>query len=104
MTELQGKRVDDMDAVWDGEPGCYYAIKNDEGQITGLWFKLPTGGLGRIASIVVGKDPEHEWTITENDDGTITVDPSIEQHATPGRTEPEYGYWHGHLVNGVWKY
>lgn len=99
---LQGTPVGSMDEVWDGVPGCYYVLKNDEGEITGLWYKLPTGGLGRIASHGHGTGPKHEWTITEDASGVVTVEPSIEQHAIPNRTEPEYGYWHGFLRAGVW--
>ena len=102
---MQGTRVDGMDAVWDGEPGSYYPIKNEAGEITGLWFKLPSGGLGRIANKGHGPDPEHEWTITENPDGTVTVDPSILQREMPGHeNDPTLRAWHGHLRNGVWEY
>lgn len=106
MTTLQGKPVDSMDAVWDGEPGSYYVIRKD-GEITGLWFKLPTGGLGRIAAVGhhPDRDADHEWTITADENGVVTVDPSILQHEMPNVAEhPENAGWHGHLRNGVWEW
>lgn len=54
-----------------------------------LWLRTPNGALGRITA--------PPWTsIEEHEDGTITVDPSIEIHG--GGDVP---YWHGHLVRGV---
>lgn len=97
--ETQGTRVQNMDAVWEGEPGYYYPTLNGAGEVTALWFKLPTGSLGRIANIGHGQGDDPEWTITLNEDGTVTVDPSIEQHEIPDHAP----YWHGHLVGGVWR-
>lgn len=93
---MQGTRVNSIDAIWEGNPGDYFPIVED-GICTALWFKLPTGTLGRIAADGHGKHGEPEWTITVNADETVTVDPSIEQHETTN-----VPYWHGHLVNGVW--
>jgi hypothetical protein len=39
--------------------------------------------------------------VTEHDDGTITVSPSIEVNR--GRANPTKGYWHGFLERGVWR-
>jgi hypothetical protein len=105
--ELQGKRVEGMEAVWDGEPGVYWPKLTEDGRVECLWFKLPTGVYGRINGKGFGGKPngvggvEPEWDITVNEDGTVTVDPSIEMHETPG--DPPTPYWHGHLVNGVWR-
>lgn len=100
MAELQGKRVDSVQSIIDGgSPGDYFPRTDDDGSIACLWFRLPTDTVGRIAAKGHGKDGEHEWSITEEDDGSITVDPSIEQHPTASANIP---YWHGHLVRGVW--
>lgn len=67
------------------------------------WFVcLPNGVVGEL-------NPGH--LVTENEDGTITVRPSIENKGrlivgdalTSGApiTDP-HSYWHGHLVDGVW--
>lgn len=56
---------------------------------TDLWIKDPRGCEGRVAHNV--------HTITVNDDGTVTVQPSI----APNDTNP--GGWHGYLERGVWR-
>lgn len=48
----------------------------------------PTGHLGTLGS----------HTVTEHDDGTVTVSPSILS------TKAEHGHdWHGYLERGVWR-
>lgn len=52
-----------------------------------------------------GKSPRRitspRWTITENEDGTVTVSPSIEDKI---QVNGEWvGGWHGFLENGVWR-
>ena len=57
------------------------------------WFCTPNGHFGRINNKV--------WKITENEDGTITVSPSIRvSHSIDGKSIED---WHGYLVNGIWK-
>lgn len=98
---LQGKRIEGGVAeMWDAEPGSYAPIFNDAGELEALWMKLPTGSLGRIPNIGHGQQGP-EWTITEEEDGSITVDPSIEQHPVPG--DPPTPYWHGYLERGTWR-
>lgn len=97
---LQGDRVDSVDAVWNGEPGAYYPMIDGDEQVVGLWVKLPTGSLGRLPNKGHGTGGP-EWTVIIEDDGTVTVDPSIEQHEVPG--DPPTPYWHGYLERGVWR-
>lgn len=75
---MQGRRVSTFADA--SQPGDYCLMRSGA-----LWVILPSGIHGRI-------DPE-EWTITEEEDGTITVDPSI--HDAPDG-------WHGWLRHGVW--
>lgn len=84
----QGRRVENVKALYDGPPGGYTPVTNSEsGQIV-WWIKDPSGHVGRI--------PEH--AVTEHEDGTITVSPSILA------TEAEHGHdWHGFLENGIWR-
>jgi len=56
--------------------------------LLGVWFARPPGGM-------LGSLEEH--SITEYEDGTITVAPSILIEASA--TTPQ---WHGYLVHGVW--
>jgi hypothetical protein len=62
------------------QPGDY-GKDND-----GMWYVRPPRGHG-------GHLDGH--TVTEHEDGTITVSPSI--------LDPEPGGWHGYLEHGVWR-
>lgn len=95
---MQGTRVGSLDEVMDGQSGSYFPMLDEGGNVISLWAKLPTGSMARLPNKGHGKD-EAEWEITINEDGTVTVDPSIEQHEIPGNTP----YWHGHLRNGIWE-
>lgn len=65
-----------------GHPGAY-------GKVGGGWLVcLPTG---ELCSMNAGHD------ITEHEDGTITVSPSILMRADRGTP------WHGYLEHGVWR-
>jgi hypothetical protein len=75
----QGRRHDVQ--LHEMEPGDY-------GRDTGTWCCQAPNGYG-------GNLSQHE--ITEHDDGTITVSPSILI-----RRPPE-GEWHGYLEHGVWR-
>jgi hypothetical protein len=70
------------------------------------WFKLEPGDYckmpdGKFMARVpdpkfhLGSLAGHE--VTEHEDGTITVSPSILH------TEPNVGQWHGFLERGVWR-
>lgn len=89
-----------MQELWEGDApaGAYFPVVAENSSVKALWFRLPTGTLGRIAAKGHGNGTEPEWDITINADGTVTVDPSIEQHESEG-----IPYWHGHLRAGVWE-
>lgn len=73
-----GRRVPDG-TLTNLQPGDY-------GRVGERWHMcLPNGGSGILG-------PSHQ--ITEHEDGSITVYPSIQ--------DPETG-WHGHLINGEWR-
>ena len=88
MSELQGRRL--PDAVWgeggwtptDMEVGDYRLI--DMRGRRELYFRDPVGNIGRCVT----------HTITEEPDGTVTVEPSIADEGV--------GSWHGWLRKGVW--
>ena len=83
-TTTQGRRVYQNKAggkLWpdDPHPGDYWRDED-----TGVWMAYcPKGGIGALA--------DHQ--VTEHEDGTITVSPSI---LMPGQ-------WHGYLERGVWR-
>lgn len=77
---MQGRRIADDEGRF--KPGDY-------GRLAGTWYACtPSGDLGNLAA--------HD--VTEHDDGTITVSPSILVREPGG---PEL--WHGWLERGVWR-
>lgn len=91
---MQGRRVETLAEFYDPErrqPGDYckvlpYSEDNEDGigsKVT--WYVCdPNGQVGRLVDHI----------ITEHEDGTITVSPSILD--APGG-------WHGYLERGVWR-
>lgn len=77
-----GRRLPDYDT---GE-GVVFA-PSDYGRVAGVWHaRAPKGHLGCLRG----------HTVTEHEDGTITVSPSI--LIDDGHTK-----WHGYLERGVWR-
>lgn len=88
---LQGRRVKNLSEATaeDGSftPGCYWKVEPEDGA-PGWWIIDPTGEIGRLGG----------HSVTESEDGTITVSPSILS------TVEDHGHdWHGFLENGVWR-
>lgn len=106
---MKGNRLEDnMDGKVMMRHGDYYLVKDDQG-IKLLWAILPNGFWIRLPArqLNEGNPPKENlvWEITENPDGTVTVDPSIECWAAPTKEEaqkkgPDF-YWHGYLKAGV---
>lgn len=79
---MTGRRVSISPHLY--EPGDY-------GQWEGRWYCKPPDEPNRLGNISA-----HQ--ITEHDDGTITVSPSILI-----RGGGDDGEWHGFLEKGVWR-
>ena len=82
MSESAGKRVYPSEEGWLalGEPGTYGCDRD------GVWWAhVPAPGCP-VAAL-------SEHMVTEHEDGTITVTPSI---LWPGK-------WHGFLERGIWR-
>ena len=75
-----GRRLPDGHDVF--APGDYGKLRD------GWYGRPPRGGLGNLEN--------HD--VTEHEDGTITVSPSI--LIDDGRPERR---WHGYLEHGVWR-
>jgi hypothetical protein len=87
---LQGRRLPDMGES-DIPATMYDAIQRGDyvwAPNVGRWmFRDPVGTLASISPSI------HQ--ITEHEDGSITVSPSIQVH---GQSQ-----WHGYLERGVWR-
>lgn len=100
----QGTRLPDDAShsdVVDGPRGCYRLApkSHSDDRTRYLHMLLPNGA---FAMVPVGEDRAAPpcWALTEHEDGTITVSPSIWLKPTPG--VDEHG-WHGFLERGVWR-
>jgi len=83
-----GRRL--PDDARDFSPGDYQKRKDGRG-----WYlRPPRGHLGWIST-----EPGHH-TVTEHEDGTITVSPSILHTSV---REGVGVVWHGFLERGVWR-
>ena len=95
---MRGHRVKSIEAITD--PGDYCVVFAEDGGIKALWFALPNraGSMwNRIAGEGYGAEHTHggaepEWKIRVEEDGSVTVEPSIN---APGE-------WHGWLRAGEW--
>lgn len=95
---MQGTRCANFDDAkqQDGEgkpdgyiPGTYWPGRVLDDGFVEWWIVDPTGYLGSLG---------RGHTVTEHDDGTITVSPSILS------TVEDHGHdWHGYLERGVWR-
>lgn len=99
----QGRQVKSLGAM--REYGDYFVTRKVGGIPCAVWFMFPrelAEGRGPIQARVAlkghGIDGEPEWEITEHDDGTISLSPSLDYRLTP----PDRG-WHGWLEHGVWR-
>jgi hypothetical protein len=93
----QGRRLPDgagIDEVTD--PGDYLLLPGRDA----VWCVLPNGVVNRIPVSETGTtDQPVQWGMTEHEDGTLTLSPSINLHPTSGI----HGGWHGFLERGVWR-
>jgi hypothetical protein len=81
---FQGRRLPDTDE----DPGF---AEGDYCKVRGVWNVRPPGShLGEL-------HPDHQ--VTEHEDGTITVSPSILRRGGPGMVDE----WHGYLEHGIWR-
>lgn len=93
---MQGRRLPDGFHYQDAEPGDYWkqcmGLLEDENPCENFYWTV-CDPKGRQGTIPITGDEVFE--VTEHEDGTITVSPSIWDKDNPD------GY-HGHLVKGVW--
>jgi hypothetical protein len=88
---MQGVRRDIVDSEWTtAEKGDYGKMALDSGW---YWYgRVPSDTLTNYGLCDLSKH-----TVTENEDGTITVSPSILTWDGKGNE------WHGFLERGVWR-
>jgi hypothetical protein len=85
---LQGRRVDANTPIDDLRPGDYRPPRNGI-----LWGRAPDGEIVRI---------DERWSLTEHEDGTVTVGPLLPGGSSSIQIHGEHG-WHGYLERGVWR-
>ncbi len=80
-----GTRLEPGHVLVDAANGSYGTVEHDGKPV---WYvKTPNGHLGNVSN--------HE--VTEHEDGTITVSPSILVSDHTGEL------WHGFLEHGIWR-
>jgi hypothetical protein len=86
---MKGRRLDSLQDFYRGQPGDYCKVTSDEpGAAPGhtVWYvRDPAGRVGAL----------RDHAVTEHEDGTISVSPSI--------LDPSPGGWHGWLERGLWR-
>lgn len=92
---MQGKRTDDI-PVHELQPGNYCRLVNGTGGVS--WYGMTPNGL--LCNLT-------GHAVTEHEDGSITVAPSILVNGMPVRDGPTCGEpptrWHGYLERGFWR-
>jgi hypothetical protein len=84
MSETPGNRRPDGTEPHELEPG-EYALASEEAKV--VWLRNPDGEIGHVSQGI--------WEIAVEEDGTITVSPSIWWDKPTG--------WHGFLERGTWR-
>lgn len=93
---MTGKRRDDGTPEHELAPGDYAKVKN-QADFPGWWtVKMPPAKA--TGKSYWGHLSPKVHSVTEHEDGTITVSPSIHQQNQSGET-----LWHGWLERGVWR-
>ena len=89
-----GRRLEDRTASEilppNARPGDYWRWRRKRSQPWHWYVLVPSGDIGGLR--------QHQ--VTEHEDGTITVSPSILVRGGPGMSEER---WHGFLERGVWR-
>lgn len=81
-----GPRMDDV-FIEEWELGDYAGpVIGYTGEHPSVFYRLPNGEVGHVSTRV------HK--VVEEDDGTVTIDPSILNQPSG---------WHGYLEHGVWR-
>lgn len=84
---MKGRRILGYGPLCDPEPGDYWFVERDGHRV--LMVVAPNGLMGDCS--------RHD--VTEHEDGTVTVSPSIFAQGGPGMANE----WHGWLERGVWR-
>lgn len=93
---MQGTRRDIVDSEWTtAKAGDYGKMTHDTGW---YWYcAVPDSDPANDDGFMMGDLTNH--TVTEHEDGTLTVSPSILIGGQGSRKHP----WHGYLERGVWR-
>lgn len=105
---MKGRRVEPDPDGWAPdhlEPGDYVKVepkRMQDGSPVSEWVaRLYPRWLARSPNGYLGDLRAHE--VTEHEDGTITVSPSIRITTTEGANRHAVELWHGYLERGIWR-
>ena len=99
--QVEGRRVENVEAIKQG--GDYSVKYAEDGRIEAVWFAMPGFGSPRWKRINGPASSEKtRWEVTEDDDGKITVSPSILSEWKWGE-DREQRRFHAFLKAGVWE-
>lgn len=103
MTEnrVKGHQVYKMEYLLTSRVPAYYVVKDDDGEPLAVWLMLPTGTHARLPALKA--DDEPAWKLTIEDNGTLTVEPSIRQHRVESK-DLQIEEWHGWLRKGYFEW
>lgn len=87
--ETEGRRQPADISIAELQPGDY-SLRHDGI----LWVRVPNGLMARI---------DDRWTVTVEDDDTITVGPTVNGGAYSIQIVQGDEGWHGFLERGVWR-
>jgi hypothetical protein len=91
---MQGRRRDINETEWDTAQNWDYGKMTTD---NGSWWYCVTPDRNDNDDPMLGNLSRH--TVTEHEDGTISVSPSILMGGQGTTTAP----WHGFLERGVWR-
>lgn len=104
---LIGRRCKDAASL--AEPGDYAVRLGAADEVITFSAILPNRARCHLPATGHGQGHGPEWDVKVEEDGTVTVDPSILLHGLGYEMDPEHSVdgwtgdeWHGWLKHGVW--
>lgn len=101
-TMIEGRRIK-SDKIADLEKQGDYVVRYIGDEIEAVWFSMPGFDKSHWNRVNGPASPEKvRWEITEDDEGRITISPSIKCEWTWSESK-DHSVFHAYLKNGVWE-